>query len=479
MRRSSAGLARRGLCCALLAACLSGGCSLYPVREPVRPAVAGGEAFSLSVDGVEREHRWWRALGDERLIETIEAALSENLDVQQARLRIEQSAALARRAGSRLPPALDFGAGAEREWPDKGVDHNDRLTGELRLSWEVDLWGRLSSAREAARQETVAAREDLQATALLLSAAVAEAYFGIIEQRLQLALLDEQIEVGQTLLGLIELRFGQGQASVVDVYQQRQQLASTRSQFPLIRSRLGVLENRLKVLLARAPTEGGPLVGTDLPVLPDLPDIGVPSDLLANRPDLRRIRHELTAADHRVAEAVADRLPRLQIGLHRSYRGTEFDRLTADGLATSLMADLAAPLIDWGDRKAEVDRRRAVAAELLLSLSQAYLTAVEEVENALWLERRQRELIDALRKELRIARSNLKETRTRYGQGLTDYLPVLAAVQSLQALERSLLTRRRELVSIRVLLYRALGGAQPWVPPTRPQSQPARSVRRP
>ena len=212
MRRSSAGLARRGFCCALLAACLSGGCSVYPVRESVRPAVAGGEAFSLSVDGVEMEHRWWRALGDERLIETIEAALSENLDVQQARLRIEQSAALARRAASRLPPALDFGAGAEREWPDKGVNHNDRLTGELRLSWEVDLWGRLSSAREAARQETVAAREDLQATALLLSAAVADAYFGIVEQRLQLALLDEQIEVGQTLLGLIELRFGQGQA---------------------------------------------------------------------------------------------------------------------------------------------------------------------------------------------------------------------------------------------------------------------------
>ena len=103
--------------------------------------------------------------------------------------------------------------------------------------------------------------------------------------------------------------------------------------------------------------------------------------------------------------------------------------------------------------------------ERLLELSEAYLTAIGEVEDALWRERRQRELITALDKELEIATRNLKETRIRFAQAaLTDYLPVLAAVQSLQALERNLLTRRRELVSIRILLYRALGGAQPWAP---------------
>jgi multidrug efflux system outer membrane protein len=218
-QHSSAAAAGRGFCCAVLAACLAGGCNLHPVAGPVRPAVGAGEAFSISVDGVEPAHRWWRALGDDRLTDRIEAALSDSLDLRQARLRIEQSAALERRAASRLLPMVDAGAGADREWPDKGVTHADRLSGSGLLSWEADLWGRLSSAREAASRETIAAREDLQATALLLSAEVAEAYFGIVEQRLQLALLDEQIEVGRTLLGLIELRFGQGQASVVDVYQ--------------------------------------------------------------------------------------------------------------------------------------------------------------------------------------------------------------------------------------------------------------------
>jgi NodT family efflux transporter outer membrane factor (OMF) lipoprotein len=455
---------RRASLCAVLAGCLPTGCSLHSVDESVRPAVSGGEAFSVSVDGVALEHRWWRALGDERLTALVEEALSGNLDMQRARLRIDQAAAWDRQAAARLLPALDAGAAAEREWPDRGVKHNDHLAGSVRLSWEVDLWQRLASARKAAELETAAAREDAEAMALLLSAEVAETYFGVVEQELQLALLARQVEAGKTLLGLIELRFGQGQASVVDVYQQRQQLASTQAQLPQIRSRRRVLENRLKVLLARSPVGEPAPVSPDLPSLPPLPKLGVPSSLLANRPDLRRIRCQLIASDYRVAEAVAARLPQLTIGLERSYRGTDFRRLTPEGLFTSLAGELAAPVIDWGEREAEVRRRQAVVREHLLAMSQAYLAAVEEVEDALWQERRRRELIAALEKELGIAQRNLKETRIRYGQGLTDYLPVLAAVQSLQALERNLLTRRRELVSIRILLYRALGGARPRVP---------------
>jgi len=464
LKRSPACLFGRVFFCAVAGAYLAAGCTLHPVRESANPTVPGGKAFSISVEGVDLERRWWVALGDRRLTDLVEQALSDNLGLRQARLRIEQAAALERQAAARLFPSLDADASAEREWPDAGGKHSDRLRAGLQLSWEVDLWRRLESARKAAELETAASREDLQAAALLLSAEVAESYFGLVEQRLQLALLASQVEVSKTLLGLIELRFAQGQASVVDVYQQRQQLASTEAQFPLIRSRLRVLANRLKVLVARSPAQGPPPAAGDLPVLGPLPKLGVPSSLLANRPDLRRIRYQLIAADHRVAEAVADRMPRVQLGLEQGYEGTDLGRLTPDGLFTSLMGAVAGPVIDSGRREAEVRRRQAIVKEHLLELSRVYLTAIGEVEDALWRERRQRELIAALDKELGIARSNLTETRKRYGQGLTDYLPVLTAVQSLQALERNLLTRRRELVSIRILLYRALGGAQPWVP---------------
>lgn len=448
--------------CALLVVCAAAGCTLHTVNETATPTVSGGKAFTISTEGVEAPNRWWRSLGDPKLSALVEKALSNNLELQQARLRIEQAESLEKQAAAGLFPALDADGDARRTWSDAGT-YGDRVTGGLTLSWEADLWRRLTSIRQAAEFDNAAAREDLQAAALLLAGEVAETYLGVIEEKLQLALLGRQIEVSKTLLELIELRFSVGESDIVDVYQQRQQLASAQAQLPLIHARRRVLANRLKILVARSPADPAAEAADDLPKLPEPPKVGVPSALLTNRPDLRRIRCELIAADHRVAEAVADRLPRLQLGLERGYDGANFRRLTSDGLFTSLMGDLAGPVVDWGLRKAEVERRRAIVEENLLELSEAYLTAIGEVEDAMWRERRQRELIKALQKELDFATRNLKETRIRFSRAaLTDYLPVLAAVQSLQALERNLLTRRRELVSIRILLYRALGGAQPW-----------------
>jgi NodT family efflux transporter outer membrane factor (OMF) lipoprotein len=445
--------------CALLAGGLIAGCNLHPVSEAVDPTVPGGEAFTISPDGVEVPNRWWESLGDKKLSALVEKALSNNLDLQQARVRIEQAESIQRQASADLFPQIDAGGAARHRWPDVGHD-TDTLTGALAISWEADLWGRLTSTRQAAEFNTAASREDLQATALLLAGEVAETYLGVVEQKLQLTLLTRQIEVSKTLLSLIELRFSVGESDIVDVYQQRQQLASTESQLPLIHARRRVLANRLKVLVARSPADSPEPASDDLPKLTALPKVGLPSSLLTNRPDLRRIRCQLIAADHRVGQAIADRLPRLVLGLERGYDGTEFRRLTAEGLFTSLAGDLAGPVVDFGRRKAEVQRRRAIVKEHLLEFSKTYLIAIGEVEDALWRERRQQELIVALDKELEIATRNLKETQIRFSRAaLTDYLPVLAAIQSLQALERNLLTRRRELVSIRILLYRALGGS--------------------
>jgi len=449
------------LCAASIAVCAVAGCHVHSVNDKIKPQVTGPKSFAITAQGVEAPNRWWESLGDSKLTALVEKALSNNLGLQQARLRIEQADSIRRQAAADLFPELDADGGPQRRWTDAGT-HGDSISAGLTLSWEIDLWRRLTSVRQAAEFDTAAAREDLQAAALLLAGQVAETYLGVVEQKLRQALLTRQIEVGKTLLELIELRFSVGESDIVDVYQQRQQLASTKAQLPLIRARRRVLANRLKILVARSPADSSEPSADDLPKLPAGPKTGVPSALLTNRPDLRRLRCEVIAADYRVGQAIAERLPRLTIGLDRGYDGTHFRKLTSDGLFTSLMGDLAGPVVDFGRRKAEVERRRLILRERLLRYSETYLTAIGEVEDALWRERRQQELIKALETELQIARGNLKETRIRFSRAaLTDYLPVLAAVQSLQALERNLLTRRRELVSIRILLYRALGGARP------------------
>ncbi|MEE8328412.1 MAG: TolC family protein [Thermodesulfovibrionia bacterium] len=431
------------------------GCNPHQVNKDVQPLVGGNDRYSLSVDGIEPQSRWWEALNDRFLDEIIVEALSENLTLKIAHARIEQAVADDRQAASFLYPDLIGKASGGSDW--QGEDKpEDSFSTSLALSWEIDLWARLSSARKSAGYEILASREELEAVAILLTAQVAETYFEIIEQNLHLALLDRQITVGESLLELIELRFGYGEASVVDVFQQRQQLASTRVHVPIIRSRLRTLGNRLHVQLSRAPVSKPLKFSEDFPKLPELPSTGVPLDLLMNRPDLRQIYNGLVAFDYRIAEAIADRLPKIQLNGNAGFKNS----FSTEGMLFSLLLEAIAPVLDWGRRSSEVEQREALFREELARYSHAYLIAIEDVENALWQERHQKELLEALEYQISIARSNLTETRNRYRQGLTDYLPVLTALQSLQELERDILSRQRQLISIRILLYRALGGSR-------------------
>lgn len=431
------------------------GCNQHLVNKNVSLLVKSSDAYSLSMKGIEPQGRWWEALNDKFLDVLITEALSENLTLTQVRARIEQAIASDKHAASFLYPDLTARASQELEWRGED-DQEDSYSAGLALSWEIDLWGRLSSTRKSAAYEILASREELEAAAILLTAQVAETYFQIIEQNLQLELLSRQIKAGETLLELIELRFGYGEASVVDVYQQRQQLASTRARVPVVRSQLRTLENRLHVQLGRVPASKPLTLADDFPGLPGLPLTGIPVDLLKNRPDLRRIYNQLLAIDYRIAEAVADRFPKIELGGSAGFT----DGFSTGDRLLSILLEAVVPLVDWDRRSSEVKKREAMFKEELARYSHAYLTAIEEVENALWQGLHQKELLKALEDQISIARSNLRETRNRYRQGLTDYLPVLTALQSLQLLERDILSRQRQLISVRILLYRALGSSR-------------------
>jgi NodT family efflux transporter outer membrane factor (OMF) lipoprotein len=430
-------------------------CNPHAIHDDISPLSHGSDEYTLSTEGINPESRWWETFNDKILDALIEDALYQNLTLKQFTARIERAIAANTQASSFLYPELNIKASGEEEWTDSNRSDNSFSAGAV-ISWEVDLWKRLSSSEKAAAYEVIASQDELEAAAIILTAQVAETYYEIVEQSLQLKLLEKQMEAGETLLELIELRFGYGEASVVDVFQQRQQLASTLSQVPVVQSDLRTLKNSLYTLLGRAPSNSPLELADNFPQLPELPHTGVPADLLRNRPDLRRIYNRLMAADYRIAEAVADRFPKIDLTAGAAFR----DRIATEGLLLSLLIEAAAPVIDWDRRESEVDKREAIFMEELARYSNSYLTAIEEVENALWQEKYQHDLLKALRSQISIARSNLTESGHRYQQGLTDYLPVLAALQSLQRLERDILTAQRRLVSFRILLYRALGGSR-------------------
>jgi len=408
-------------------------CSPHSSNKKITPLVTAYSSYSLTTEGIHSRNRWWVALNDPVMSSLIEEALSANLTLKQIHARIEQTVAADKQAASFMFPELNAEASGKKDWEgDNNAD--DTYNTSLSLSWEIDLWGRISSTQKATLHNIMATREELEAAALILSARVAETYLQIIEQELQLLLLDQQIKAGETFLELIELRFSYGEASVVDVYQQRQLLASTRS----------------------SPGNLTMKVANDFPELPKLPSTGIPVDLLQNRPDLRRIYNEMIAIDHRVAEAVADRFPSIQLGGSVGFT----DGFSHSDRLMTLLLQAIAPVIDWDRRSSEVKKREAMFREELARYSESYLVAIEEVENSLWQEKYQLELLQALENQISIARSNLNETRNRYQQGLSDYLPVLTALQSLQRLERDILSGKRQLISIRILLHRSLGGSR-------------------
>jgi len=444
------------------------GCMVHQPELDRKPLVGASPQYHEQ-RGLElrqaAEECWWKTFRDPDLDGLIGKALESNLDLRALAARIEQADALVRQAGGRLLPALD--ATAESAWGFESTsEHDESSSVGLDLSWEIDLWGRLRSGVGAARLEAAAVRRDWMGGRLLLSASVAETYFEILEQLQQLDLLRRQMEVNETLLELNRLRFGQGQSSIVDVLQQREQLASTRARVPAIQGRLEQLEYILDVLLGEPPGERERLRIRPLLSPPDVPAVGIPADLLGNRPDLLASRDRVLALDYRVGEAIADRLPRLQIG--GSLAGVGQPNI--DTLIASALAQVIGPIYRGGILEAEVDLRRARLQQALADYSQAYLVAVQEVETAIILERKQSEQVRRLEEQLAIAQQLLAETRNRYSQGLTDYLPVLAAVVTVQDLERDLITNRRRHLNLRVVLHRALGGPMP-PPRTRPEGE--------
>jgi multidrug efflux system outer membrane protein len=457
-------------------------CAPYKANESRPPPVEVPESFSASGSPKAYEDRWWVAFEDPALDAFVAKALADNLDLAQAWARLEQATALARQAAAGQWPEIEVATGYSKSRSNfSGGDRlgtfsvtAERIPITIGAAYEIDVWKRISSLKRGAVLDMEATREDLESIAMTLAAQVAETWFSLVEQEAQTRLLDQQQETGRIFLELTGLRFSQGLASALDVYQQRQQLAATRAEVPLVESRKEVFRHQLAVLVGDPPRSLVTPERETLPALPPLPPTGLPSDLLTRRPDVRSAHLRLAAADYRVAAAVADRLPALRIGAETGFETRDFDEIEDifDNWIWSLFANITWPVFVGGRRKAEVDRNKAIVRESLGAYGQVMLRALQEVEDALIQERKQAEFLMELEKQVGLARDTLREARMRYANGLSDYLPVLAALESLQTVERSQIVAERQLLSYRVQLYRALGGT--WTLVLEPAAEPPR-----
>lgn len=474
------------------------------------------DAFSLYEERTPLPDRWWETFQSEELDRIVEQALEGNLTLEQVYARLVQAEMVAIQAGAPRFPTLDYsGEGSisrrrvdSGEGPDRlevlnqksaawnrlaaagarppedlldalesarsslqaldtlstGTGPSHRVSTErsyrfgLGSSYEVDLWGRVRSQYEAALTDFEAAREDVYTAMLSLSAVVVREWLTAVAQQQAIALVEEQLKLNGTTLELIELRFRNGMATALDVYQQRQIVAETESLLPPLESALRVTFHELAVLLGEQPRTDVGIETANLPEIGSLPEPGVPVDLLANRPDIRAAGLRLRSADWGVSVARADRLPALRLTGSASYGADEWD-LVFDNWAATLAAGVTGPIFDAGRRKAEVERTRAVADERLAAYRERVLVAAKEVENAMFEEVKQLEYIEALERELDAATNAHDQALLRYRKGQNDYLPVLSALSQLQVLQRRLVQAELTRLDLRVQLCAALGGS--------------------
>jgi len=448
------------LCSIIFFLVAASGCAPHSLTEPspgrLPVSFIGAPADNGQVVAADR---WWHDFHDPLLDRLMEEALAGNLDLRQAYARLEQLEAASRVADAGRWPAVNLEAQTGRSGqPAAGgtvAGSSQRLS--LAAGFELDLWQKLKSKSDAARLDVLAGREEVQTLYLLLTSQLADRYYLAIEQRAQLSRLDTMIESWAETVSRVEERYRQGLAQPLDVNQARQSLAAARARRPVSEAALAETEHALALLLGRFPERN---IAGDLAVLPAAPQAypaGLPADLLQRRPDIKAAALRVRAMDERVGLALADRFPSFNLLADYGSSRSSFQMVLADSF-WDVLFKAALPVLDAGRRQAEVDRSRAALKEEMHRYRQTILRALQEVEDALARNHATEQRLELLDDQLRHARASTGLATDTYFQGVAGYLPVLTAQRLQLEAETQLIGARRQLISDRISLIRALGG---------------------
>lgn len=433
---------------------LASGCVMHKVNNNPVPQVQSLSSFTINIVQDELKQSWWKSFERDHLNALVDESLNHNWNIAEAVAVLEQSKALARQTKSTALPQLDIESSASRLSGNQLTQQSEADFG-LRLDWEVDVWRKISSAAKADKLEAQANLNDIDAIKLSLSAQVSEAYFAAVAAHEQLNLLKSQLKLDKELESILQLRLDNGIGFNVELFQQQARVADSETLIPLAELDLAIYENRLDVLVGQHPDGQRRVSASDSLVFSaQMPKIGVPAQLLLNRPDLISAKYELMAADADIASAIANRLP--TITLNGSSFLLDTDDFTSP--VSAIVAEFVQPLIDWGNRKAEVKINKEIYKARLAAYTQLYLEAVEDVENALIQEIKQREFLVKLDIQRQLLSKAVQAAELRFQQGVDDYQPVLNALQELRAIERNLVSEKLALINIRISLFRAIGG---------------------
>ncbi len=434
------------------------GCMNVPARDMEKPVDLGSvyKTQNLSNQDLLPENiGWWEIYGDLELNSLMKYAFANNPNIAQMRARLSQAKALTRQSRSSLMPSLNITTQRDTYNGNNAPNSDFSLIGAA--SFEIDLWGKNRSETNANILQSQASTEDIYAAKISLSAAIVNNWLDILSLLEQESIINKQIATNKTILELQHKRFEMGTASALDVLQQEENLASVQSKLPDILSLQEQTANNIAQLLGNAPHKNLKITAKKFPDVMPLPDNGIPSDLLENRPDIIASWLRLRSADWAKKAAMAKRLPSFNLSATYTTSATFLDALFNSWLL-NLAANVAAPIFDGGARKAEQIRQAAIADERYHKYRETVIAAIVDVENALIRNNYQDQKLIALNKQMRAAKNTLEQANLSYINGKVSYINVLNSIKNTQILEQQIATEKLLQAKERVSLYRALGG---------------------
>lgn len=401
---------------------------------------------------------WWRSFGSAELDALVADAQQRSLDVAGAMARVQQAQASARYAGAELLPTVNASAlaGHQGRLGGHAETTGRNLSVGLAASYELDLWGRLQSQRDAAGAALRASSFDHDTVRLSVTAAVADAWLLNVGLRERGEIAQRNLQIAERLLALVESKASFGAATSLELAQQRGLVAAQRRALAALDQQQDDAQRSLALLLGQAQ---GPAVSQSSVLALQVPriDQGQPIALVTRRPDIARAEARLQAADADLEAARAAMLPRLTLTAELGAQGRQLQRVL-DNPLYALAAGLAAPIFDAGRLAANRDLVMAQREELLLAYRQSIVQAFSDVQTALNAVAGVQQQALAQEEELRQARRALALAEARYRAGAETQLVLLDTQRSLYQAQDLAVQLHQERLRASVALYKALGG---------------------
>jgi len=460
------------------------GCTVGPAYHP--PAVKVPAQWSSSLAGGETNSSasgavWWKNFNDPELDSLIERAVKSNLDLKIAAARVREARAQYQVTSAGLWPSFGTSVSYERQRQSK----NQPLIGALPLpanvpfenniyqagfdaSWEIDVFGGTRRAEESANAEVAAAEFGRRDTLVTLVGELARNYVEARGDQRRLTIAHKNITAQEEDLAITQDRFKNGLTSDLDVQQAATLLATTRAEIPSLESSLQASIHRLGVLLGQPP---GALL-TELSIVAPIPSappevpVGLPSELLLRRPDVRKAERQLAAATAQIGVATADLFPKFSLTGAAGYQSVSASDWFAGGSKFwSLGPTVQWNVFDAGRIRAIIKVQNARQEQALANYEKTVLASFEEVENALVGYAQEQVRRRALQDAVKSSQESLRIANQLYANGLANFINVLDAERSMYQTQDQLVQSERAASVNLISLYKALGGGWETGPP--------------